>query len=114
MQSYLLTVPESVTSKKLKTDLDGIIRQHKGYLSFNIDSPSQWGSQDIRIYEIPLTGTVTTMTNERNYFEANAPQFPTGKLIYSAFVAYTGFDENSQEFKRLAEEILDLERRYKS
>jgi len=113
-QNFVLIVPKNVTSERLKTDLDDVIRQHKGTLAFNIDSPSQWGRQDTRVYEIPATGTVTTMTNERNHFEANAPQFPTGKLTYSAFVACTGFNETSQEYTGLARDILDLEKGYRS
>jgi hypothetical protein len=110
--NFILTVPENVTSEKLRIDLDSVIRQHKGTLAFNINSSSQWGHQDIRVYEIPVTGTVTTITNERNYFEANAPNFPIGKIKYSALVACTGFDETSHEYTGLVRDILDLENRY--
>jgi len=113
-QNFILTVPENVASERLKTDLDGVIRQHKGTLAFNIDSLSQWGRQDTRVYEIPATGTVTTMTNESNHFEANTSQYPTRKLEYSTFVACTGFDETSQEYTGLARDILDLEKKYGS
>jgi len=110
MQNLIFTIPEKVTSTQLKNDLDAIIKAHRGELAAKQSSPSEFGTQDTRTYEIPKTGTVRTITNEHNFFVGTAPNI--ARFEYSVAVLFTGFDEESRVYSDLYDELAGLPKKY--
>lgn len=111
MQNIAIRVPERVTSEELRSGLDHLILRHNGVISFSGAAlPSRFGPIEIKMYEIPTRGTITTWTNEKNQVEVNIKAPLSAKIICSAFVNCTGFDEQSPVYLRLVENLSLLER----
>jgi len=105
-----LQITAALPGQQLKTDLEQIILRHHGEVAMEINAASPFGGmQTVRVYEIPLAGTVITTTNDTNHFEEQDPQEPSGMFSYSALVSYLGFQPNSPIEIGLKNDILALE-----
>lgn len=108
-----LVITANIPGQQLKNDLEKIILKHQGAVAMEVIAESPFGGlQTVRVYEIQESGTVITTTNDTNHFEEQDSQEPNGKFVYSAMVAYLGFQKNSPVERALNDDVLALENHY--
>lgn len=113
VQTYTLTIPENVTSDRLKTDLEKIISQYEGFLYFREPPSSKEDVKDIRIYRMPSDWTITLITNDRNYFELN-DTCSSDNYKCSGYMVLTYFNKVPENYFNLLLDFANLKEGYKS